>query len=137
MTMVWWPAVLKKRTSGQSLIEAIIALAIILLAAVGLLAGISSVLKNSQFSKNQATATKYAQEALEQVRDLRNRDLTFWERSGTMTDHPNSVLTREVTYTLDPDGNGNNHKMRVTVVVWWLDATGKHQSKLTTDFTKW
>lgn len=61
---------------GQSLLEIVIALGLALIISTGLIITTVNGLKNSQFSKNQAQATKYAQEAIDQVRTIRDRDYT-------------------------------------------------------------
>ena len=62
----------KKNQSGQTLIEALIAAAIVALVLTAILSGVTLSVRNSQFSKNQALATRYAQEALETIRHYRD-----------------------------------------------------------------
>lgn len=59
-------------TKGQTLIEVLVALGVagLVLSAIGV--SIGSALNNTQFSKNQNTASQYAQEGMEQVRKLRD-----------------------------------------------------------------
>lgn len=62
--------------AGQTLLEIALTLgvAVIVASAIGIIT--FNGLKNSQFSKNQAQATKLAQEGLEKVRAIRDRDYT-------------------------------------------------------------
>ncbi|EKD90597.1 MAG: hypothetical protein ACD_30C00112G0038 [uncultured bacterium] len=61
---------------GQSILEITIALGLILIVVSGIAVATLNGLRNSQFSRNQLQATKYAQEMLEGVRATRERDYT-------------------------------------------------------------
>lgn len=63
-----------KRSSGQSLIEVLVVMvvgSIIILAIVSL---VLNSMKSSQFAQSQIQATKYAQEAIDKIKDIRARD---------------------------------------------------------------
>lgn len=64
----------QSKEKGQSLVEVTIALlvAIVVLGALAVL--ITSSLKNAQFAQKQVKATKYAQEAIDQIRVIRDRN---------------------------------------------------------------
>jgi len=62
------------KQSGQSLIEVVIALLVIVVVLGALVVTILTGLKNAQFAQNQVKATKYAQEALDKIRGIRDRD---------------------------------------------------------------
>lgn len=62
----------KKNNKGQTIIEAVIALASILLTLTAISIAIGTSLNNSEFLKNQSLASKYAQQGMEQVRYLKN-----------------------------------------------------------------
>lgn len=64
------------KENGQSLLEIAITLGIVIVVASALAIITINGIKNSQFSKNQALATKFAQEGLESVRTIRDRDYT-------------------------------------------------------------
>lgn len=69
---------------GQSLIEVLVALGLISLIITGVATVITTSLNNAQFSQDQATATKYAQEGLEITRSIRESNSgTFAELEGT------------------------------------------------------
>lgn len=60
--------------SGQSLVEVLVVLALSMVVMVALIIVIVVGLKNAQFAQNQARATKYAQEAVEQIKTIRDRN---------------------------------------------------------------
>ena len=64
----------RKFSTGQSLIEVVIVLGITVVVVVALVIVVLTSLKNAKFAQNQARATKYAQEALEQIKAIRDRD---------------------------------------------------------------
>lgn len=135
--MVWFRFVLKKRAftyfpfsknQGQSLVELIAATAVLLLIITGVIIATNRSVKNSDFSKMQALATKYAQEGMENVRNLRETNpVTFWTKTGIETETIQSgtvSFTRETTYV----PNAQKTSMQITVVVKWQDASGRHQA---------
>lgn len=61
-------------SSGQSLVEVMIAMVVAVVVLGALIVVILNSLKNAQFAQNQAKATKYAQEAIDQVRNIRDQD---------------------------------------------------------------
>lgn len=72
---------------GQSLIEVLITLVVLMLMVVAFIAVVTNSLKNSQFAQKQVQATKYAQEAMDKVktiRDLNNSSMvSFQDPSGS------------------------------------------------------
>lgn len=60
--------------SGQTLIEAVVALALVGSIVTGISIAVSSSLSSADYSKNQHFATGYAKEGIEIVRYLRNTD---------------------------------------------------------------
>lgn len=63
-----------RKEKGQSLIEVLIVLAITAIMVGALIIVILTGLKNSQYAQNQNKATKYAQETIERIRTLRDRN---------------------------------------------------------------
>lgn len=61
-------------SAGQSLIEVLVVLAVAIIVMVALVIVILTGLKNSEIAQNQIKATKYAQDALEQMTALRDRN---------------------------------------------------------------
>lgn len=72
---------------GQSLLEVIIAMTVGILVVTALVFAVIFSLRNAQFAKNSAQATKLAQEGIERVRTLRDRDgsVVFSTASTTTT----------------------------------------------------
>ena len=61
---------------GETLIEALGALAIISVVVTAAAIAVTTALNNAAFNKNQTQATKYAQEGVEVVRQIRNANYT-------------------------------------------------------------
>lgn len=59
---------------GQSLLELIVVMAVVIVIITALVFSSISSLRNSQLAKNQAQATRLAQEGMETLRILRDRD---------------------------------------------------------------
>lgn len=62
------------REIGQSLIEVLVVLAVTVIIVTSLAAAVLISFKNAQFAQNQAKATKYAQEAMEIIQSIRERN---------------------------------------------------------------
>jgi len=125
-----------KKDQGQSLIEMVVAIGIVIVIIVALVAVATISINNANFSRNQALATKYAQEGIEEARKLRDGegDSFFVDNhpSCNVTDMPATGFSRQRTCSFDGDKT-----MTVTVVVSWTDAKGTHKSELTTRLTNW
>ena len=65
---------IKKFSYGESLLEITISIGIALIIASGLVISTVNGLRNSQFSKNQIQATKFAQEGVDRVKAIRDRN---------------------------------------------------------------
>ena len=80
------------RQAGQTLIELVIAVAVIVIVVGALVFATISSIRNAQSAKNQTLATKYAQEGLERVRVGRDRNksisnldsVTSWNGSSSI-----------------------------------------------------
>ncbi len=72
---------------GQSLVEVIVAVTVGILVVTALTFATIFSLRNANFSKNAVLATKLAQEGLEKVRTLRDRDgdVRYIKPDGTQT----------------------------------------------------
>lgn len=126
-----------KVTGGQSLIEMVVAIAVVVIVILALVAITTTSIRNAAFSRNQALATKYAQEGMEKVRAY--RDQTDWA-TFTITSNcqnppgltsPLSPFTRTITCS------GSGDTKEIIVKVEWTDAQGIHKSELTTRLTNW
>lgn len=63
------------KEKGQSLIEVLIVLTVSIMVLVALVALVVVGLKNAQFAQSQAKATKYAQQTLDNIKSIKDRDL--------------------------------------------------------------
>src|SRR4030042_1125276 len=116
-----------KSNQGQSMIEVVIALSLVILVVLGLVKVSVTSINNTAFARDQRTATKYAQEGLENARQCKEEnEIAFWNEScpelAALTD---TKFTRQITYTQIEEG-----KMQVDVVVSWTDSKGQHESSL-------
>lgn len=73
-------------SKGQSLLELIIVMAVAVIVIGALTVVTISSLRNANLSKNQLQATKYAQEGIEKIRSIRDRDGIVTTNFGTLTD---------------------------------------------------
>lgn len=127
-----------KNSKGQSLIEVIAGLAVMMIVILSLVTVTTVSVRNASFSRNQMLATKYAQEWIEEARNLREtqtKEVFFTGSSCDIAHQPilQTVFSRERTCSLSPDGE----TIEVIVTVSWSDAQGTHESKLTTELTNW
>ena len=154
-----------RREKGQSLIEVMIAVTVGILVVTALTFATIFSLRNANFAKSSAQATKLAQEGIEKVRTLRDRDgavnypgaskfsdlwaITFsclgdincyfyLNVGGTLTG--GSAISFE---TIPPNfkrqfqiEDAGSEQKRVTSLVRWTDFAGDHESKLVTIFRK-
>lgn len=135
---------------GQSLVEVVVAVGVVILLVTGLIVGTTTSLKGSEFSTYKSRALKYTQEAMEVIRNMRDQswaslaaksgvwclDKTgIWSQAqgATCSVNIDGFFTRSVTFTWD----GVNNRMKVDVEVTWEDSGGTHTSTLTTYFTQW
>ena len=124
--------------NGQSLIEMLAAIAVMIVVILALVAITTAAIRNASFARNQATATKYAQEGIEKVRAY--RDGTDWAvfaagctENMSVLDLPSLLSPFERTIIC----SDTNEIKTVTVTVSWTDSKGSHKSEITTRFTNW
>jgi len=132
----------KKKNSGQSLLEMVVALGIVILVILGLVAVTTVAVRNASFSRNQALATKYGQEAIEKIRSFREEETweTFVGECETFDlglAPAGFSLSRDCYFPGTLDNCTNQHDIcEVKVSVSWTDSRGVHKSELTTRLTK-
>lgn len=135
---------LKVNNHGQSLVEAVVAIGIVTMVLIGLVSAVNYSLVNTQYTRNKAAATKYAQEAIEFLRSERDRLgwpvfyatagdqgtlyclillTTVWYTVPSPTGCPEYAYipgTQLLTRTILLDGNGGlQDQVSVTVSVNW------------------
>ena len=140
---------------GQMLIEVVVIVGIVVLLVLGVVAGTTRVLSQTQTVQNQTAALGFAQEGIELTRQLRDTNWTTLLSYGAvkttycvgsdgmftpiaLTCPPNvgkSLYTREITLELvpSPDGSGGE-TMQVTVTVSWNGAARANNSVTLTTY---
>lgn len=147
---------LSKKYKGTSLIEVLIALGFAMLVLVTLTAMTIRSIKSATFAKNNAFATKLAQDGMEWLRN--QRDKTSWPTMDSL--HANhcandlivfppvmfcsdsacdysiyNTFKRCIDFSLWGPGCPNGKKIAVKVT--WTDSTGIHSSEQTTCLSNW
>lgn len=141
------------RESGQSLVEAMIALGVAVIVIVALVNLSLVALRSSTVAQNQLTAKNLANQGLEVVRSLRD---SGWgnlpeppiagpyylnpEKTGFATDveqidkeTTEKFFTREIYVS----NIGDDQKKQITCVVKWTDSSGDQQVAVSTYLTNW
>lgn len=137
--------------SGQTLVEIVVAIGVVVLLVTGLVAGATMTIKSAQYSRAKSSAVRYSQEALEKARALRDSGWegfmaygsptgTTWclDKSGSWTQgavncpvNIDGFYTRSVTYVWqDPN-------MKVSVATTWTDGVKTYRVDLGTILTQW
>lgn len=138
--------------SGQSLVEAIVAIGITILVVTGLVILATGAVRSATLTKNRSLAVQYAQEGLEALRSVRDRSFAelpvggesypnrlVWTGSAWSTLPGKETITasnisyrRSFTSTLVSAG-----KLKIAMKVAWADSAGAHTVDLTTYLTDW
>lgn len=84
---------------GQSLIEAVAALAVVTIVLTALTIAVLLGLRNSEFTRKETIATQYAQQGMEIIRNKRDVD---WGTFNNYTDAINGCLGSGNTFTSFP-----------------------------------
>lgn len=153
--------IFKRQSLGQSLFEVTVILGVVSIVLVALLSLSAYAIRNSSFSNNNALASKYAQEALEWIRQQRDENwnnissratpspgnvyclqsVSSWpdrvgECNSTQYISGTNLFRREATL-IDVSGGVQSTKIDVVVEVKWRDAQGEHSARASTRFTNW
>ncbi len=135
---------------GQLLLEMVVALAIILLVLLALVRLVIGAVRSSDFAKRKAQAASYAQEGMENMRSLRDKNWISFKAytvgsptwglaaqipSGSCPTDPNlgTFFIRCVKLEYDTVTN----RAKATLTVSWTDSNGIHKSQLISYFTDW
>lgn len=134
---------------GQSLFELVVALGVAAVVVLGLMRITTTSINNIAFSRDQARATRYAEEASEWVREERDRDwdsfvtrangiawclndLSWSQQPGCTSPISGTAFSREATLTsLSPS------QIDVLISVYWNDNLGFHEVRLDSRLTNW
>ena len=130
---------------GQSLVEAVVAIGIALIVITGLVVLAVGAVRSATLSRNRSLAVQYAQEGLEALRSVRDRDFTelpdsgtsklFWDGSqwNVLTGSETiGLYSRSFTSSLISSG-----KLKIVMTVGWSDNAGSHTLDLATYLTDW
>lgn len=143
---------------GQSLLEAIVAVSVIVMVLVALVSAITFALSNAQFARNKTQATKYAQEAIEWLRNQRDSNwalfysqarsspgaiyclntLDSWPSMGNCTgviDDQFDLFSREATLTYTPSAPSDS--ITIHIRVFWREGSGQKEVVMDTFLTQW
>jgi Tfp pilus assembly protein PilV len=137
--------------SGQTILEAIAAIAVTIIVVTALVAlGVRTV-RAATITRNRSQAAAYAQEGIEAVRSIRDRSYAdlyacrgdsahkiVWSGSqwgcedGTEEEIEGSIFDRSFTAE-----EMASDKLKVTVTVYWSDSAGDHTLPVNTYLTDW
>jgi len=141
----------KSLVYGQTIVEAIVVIAVVVLLVTGLVAGTTISLRSVQQGKIKSQALKYAEESLEFVRNIRDQrwdtlqSYNGWYCLGSdvllipiATDtcttnivNADGAFTRTLHFTWD------GIKMNVQASVRYPDGSSTKEVSLTTNYTEW
>ncbi len=122
--------------SGQTLIETLIALTMTVFLLTALVVATTQSIRSSRFAKSQAQATHLAQQQIEELRNIRDRD--GWRAFKTLLfvsiGCPVGVPTE---FTCERIINENDDTLvDLTIELSWEDR-GTHTVRQRTTLTKW
>lgn len=143
------------RESGQSLFEVVIALGVISIILVSLVTLASLSIRNTTFSQAKTRSTRISQETIEWLRGERDAGWSAfavrgatpvwcmpalsWAEAvpgacpaGSAYNISGTPFKREVSFGRIDAGN-----LQTTVLVYWSDSQGAHETRTTTNFTNW
>jgi Tfp pilus assembly protein PilV len=149
----------KLRISGQSLFEVVVAIGVAALILVAAASLSTASVRNTNFSKNNALATKFAQEGGEWIRQQRDAG---WENVRSNTNKVclgtlswSASCDIDITFSrslmfdckiFDPDTGvttndgscgASTNIIDSYVTVSWTDGNGTHEVKNVTSLTRW
>ena len=140
---------------GQSLVEAIVAIGISVVIITGLVVLAVGAVRTATLSRNRAIAVQYAQEGIEALRSIRDRDFAVLGSLASNTNYqlvpPGSQWnvapgTRNITvsgvvfqqkFVKSTAAPASASKPRFTVTVSWTDSAGSHTADLVTYLSDW
>lgn len=81
------------RQEGQLLLEAIVAMTLVGIIITGLVTALTYSVNNATFSKDQNSATSYAQQGLDVARNIKDSDFTSFATLGGLYNLPSGATT--------------------------------------------
>lgn len=131
---------------GQSLVEAIVALGISLVIITGLVVLAIGAVRTATLTRNRSLAVQYAQEGIEALRSVRDRDYSLLPTSGgpyqivwTGSEWDTVAGTESLgsftrSFSVSEPTSG---KLQFDLIVSWSDSGGGHNVDLTTFLADW
>ncbi len=132
---------MKFNNRGQTLIEVVVALSVVMLILAAISVAVTTSLSNSTYLKNHNLASKYAQDGIEYIRHLYENQENFYESfpagSRYFMDETNTIsqgffeqnigseFVREVRFESGIECDENTagaDELRVTVSVYWTSG---------------
>ncbi|KKQ48658.1 MAG: hypothetical protein US95_C0056G0010 [Candidatus Woesebacteria bacterium GW2011_GWB1_38_5] len=143
---------------GQSILEVILALAILSIIITAIVSLTSTSVNTSTYSKNVSQANRYADEVVEYIR--KEKEFSGWSdfTSDIITAYGGIWCMPDLTFTIneacDPLNNShfisstifqrmltatpiNDNSIDIDVEVVWTDDKGLHQTKSSTTVSNW
>lgn len=124
---------------GQSLVEMIVVIGMVVLLTTGIIAGTTLSLSRSEASRTRSQALSYAQAGIELARATRDNGWAAFAAMGnppsTTVSNIDSTFTRSVTFQLTTVSGVST--MKVTSRVVWGDTTNPSAVQLITYLTQW
>lgn len=130
----------KRFQLGQSILEAIFAIAITGMILAGFVSAIIFFGRTSQVAQSGAEATQLAQEKIEQLRADRKRSPSdFWQKlqeGGFNDEEAIKKYNRTTEVNLEQE-NGNIYRAKVKVTIAWIDQGEDKEVNMSTYFSKY
>lgn len=131
--------------AGQSLIESVVTLGVVILLVAGLIVGTTASLRYAENSRARTVATQYAQEGLELARTERDKGWAAFARngsfcvgsSGAIPTSPCTKLDVRFSRTLIYAYDVANQQVIVQSVVSWVEGGTEKNITLQTTLTNW
>lgn len=140
----------KHTQKGQTLVEAVVVVGVVVLLVTGLVAGTTASLRAAQSGRTKTQAVTLAQEGMEIVRSARDENwTTFQALSGDYClgdDHVftpavgsciGTITTPEGTFGRTVSFNWQDPSMEVTISVAYLQGEEEQSTSVVSKFTQW
>lgn len=140
-------AILSPRArKGQSLVEAVVAIGISLVVITGLVVLAVGAVRTATLSKNRSLAVQYAQEGMEALRSIRDRNYNALPSPGgpyrvvwtgsewdTLPNEEELGMFKRSFQVSEPTSG----KLQFDLSVTWTDSAGAHSVDLSTYLADW
>lgn len=142
---------------GQTLVEAIVVIGLVVLLVTGLIAGTTMSLHTTGSARTRSQAVKYSQEGIELIRTIRDENWnTFFTKfaggycfgSAANNDPvaalipqvgtcPVNIITTDNSFTRSVQFVSEADRMKITVSVQYMEGADTKSIDLTTYLTQW